>query len=505
MIGLYRREWNLSVPEFDLVIVGGGSAGLELARMATRAELNVALIEQGVSSGRHIFQRIPLMVGKIIGNSRFVNVWRSIPLTSAGGFARPILAGRGLGGSSRINGNVAYAGPRYRYAQVYDKIGLNFSDILRELSPGASKAAPRVHTWTDGLSELFLKATVADGARLLDDPDDDFFGASPLHVNTRWGLRHNHLEAFYRQAKKSKLTIVQGTAKELIFTDSRVSGVVLVDGVEIHAQEIIVSAGAIGSPTLLLQSGIGDSAMLRRAGIAGKLDQPHVGRHLKDHANLRIPFSCPEHDTLNQKTRGFKALAEGFKFLTGQSDTILRGPGASAGLNVEWENPYRIQLVHFTQDRSQVGTKGIVFEKVRGASLGMYALWPYSEGSVELTSKELRIDPGFLADQRDMKTTLQALSHARNLIFQMGFAPHSNHIDDETLIRTGVYSGYHLIGSNRMATTARDGVIAPDFRVHGIDGLSICDASVMPDHLSSHSYLATIAQARMLGHQRGWI
>ena len=78
----------MSVPEFDLVIVGGGSAGLELARMATRAELNVALIEQGVSSGRHIFQRIPLMVGKIIGNSRFVDVWRSIPLTSAGGFAR---------------------------------------------------------------------------------------------------------------------------------------------------------------------------------------------------------------------------------------------------------------------------------------------------------------------------------------------------------------------------------------------------------------------------------
>jgi choline dehydrogenase-like flavoprotein len=158
MIGLYRREWNLSVPEFDLVIVGGGSAGLELARMATRAELNVALIEQGVSSGRHIFQRIPLMVGKIIGNSRFLDVWRSIPLTSAGGFARPILAGRGLGGSSRINGNVAYAGPRHRYTQVYDKIGLNFSDILRELSPGASNAAPRVHTWTDGLSELFLKS-----------------------------------------------------------------------------------------------------------------------------------------------------------------------------------------------------------------------------------------------------------------------------------------------------------------------------------------------------------
>ena len=161
-----------------------------------------------------------------------------------------------------INGNVAYAGPHQRYTQVYDKIGLTFSDILRELSPDASNAVPRVHTWTDGLSELFLKATVADGARLLDDPDDDFFGASPLHVNTRWGLRHNHLEAFYRQAKKSKLTIVQGTAKELIFTDSRVSGVVLVDGVEIHAQEIIVSAGAIGSPPLLLQSGIGDSPKL---------------------------------------------------------------------------------------------------------------------------------------------------------------------------------------------------------------------------------------------------
>jgi choline dehydrogenase len=71
-------------------------------------------------------------------------------------------------------------------------------------------------------------------------------------------------------------------------------------------------------------------------------------------------------------------------------------------------------------------------------------------------------------------------------------------------MRNGVYSGYHLIGSNRMSLDATSGVVGPDFAVHGLSGLSVCDASVLPDHLSSHSYLSVIAMARMFGDIRGW-
>ena len=489
-------------PDFDIAIVGGGSAGLELARMASRAGLRVAVIEQGASNGRHLFQRIPLMVGKIIGNGRYVDAWQSPPLAGAGGTPRPVLAGRGLGGSSRVNGNVAYAGPAARYASIFGPLGLDFTGVLA----GLNGPVGRVFTWTDALSDVFLNAAQAQGARRVTDPDDDFFGASPLHVNTKGGWRYNHFDAYCKTAQMAQITVVRGTAQALDYGPHGVAGVRLTDGRVIAARETVLAAGAVGSPALLMRSGIGADDMIQAAGVNPMLNQPRVGQHLKDHANLRIPFSCPGHDTLNQKTRGLRALAQGLKFMAGHADTVLRGPGASVGLNAgSGHDPYRIQLVHFTQDRSQVGTKGIVFERQQGASLGLYALWPKSEGSVQLAADgSLCIDPGFLANDHDVATTTRALGHARGIIADMGFAPRPSPVDDETLIRSGVYSGYHLIGSNRMAATAADGVVGPDFAVHGVAGLSVCDASVMPDHLSSHSYLPTIAMARMFGQQRGW-
>ncbi|MGV6839837.1 MAG: GMC family oxidoreductase [Planktomarina sp.] len=483
-------------PDFDLCIIGGGAAGMEIARMAARAGLRLAVIEQGAANGRHIFQRMPLMVGKIIGNPRFVDAWQSTP--QAGGAPRPVLAGRGLGGSSRINGNVAYAGPAERYSHVFGPLGLDFSTILNGLEQSNGQHIPRVHSWHDDLSRLFLKQCTTG-----QDPDKDFYIGAPLHVNTRRGWRYNHFDGW--RTNSPHPTFYRAKADQLLFDDNGACGVQLCDGQKkVFATQTVLSAGAIGSPALLLRSGIGPKDQLKQANIECRLDQPNVGAHLKDHANLRIPFACPGYDTLNQKTRGMAALWEGVKFLSGMGDSILRGPGASTGVNIaNGDDPFRIQLVHFTQDRSTVGQKGIVFEKTQGASLGMYPLWPHSAGSVQITKGGLRIDPGFLANDRDLETTQTALRHATDMITAMGFA--APEIEDaESFIKQGVYSGYHLIGSNRMANDFAGGVVGPDYKAHGMEGLSICDASVMPDHLSSHSYLPTIALARMFGHIQGW-
>lgn len=463
--------------------------------MGARVGLRLAVIEQGQANGRHVFQRMPLMVGKIIGNPRFVDAWTSVP--QAGGAPRPVLAGRGLGGSSRINGNTAYAGPQARYARLFAPLGMDFTAVLQGLDHSGGHLIPRVPTWSDDLTALFLRQC-AEGQ----DPDADFYIGARLHVNTKRGWRYNHFDGWRKTTPRP--TIFRGQAQDLVFADSGVTGVRLTDGRQIMAAHTVLSAGAIGSPALLLRSGIGGADQLHGAGIDLRLDQPQVGAHLKDHANLRIPFACPGYDTLNQKTRGLAALWEGIKFLMGQSNSILRGPGASAGVNVaNGADPFRIQLVHFTQDRSIVGRKGIVFEKTQGASLGMYPLWPHSSGSVQITKDGLRIDPGFLADPRDIETTHTALAQAQAMIEQMGFtAPKIE--DTDSFIRQGVYSGYHLIGSNRMAPDFASGVVGPDFKLHGMAGLSVCDASVMPDHLSSHSYLPTIALARMFGQIQGW-
>lgn len=492
----------------DIVIIGAGSAGLELARMASISGQKVVLIEQGAPNGRHIFQRIPLMVGKIIGNRRFVNAAQSVPQIGAANRQLPVLTGRGLGGSSRVNGNVAYAGATARYAHVFDPLGLDFTDILSTMN--TDTFAPRPHSWNDALSGKFLNAAQSLGTPRVDDPDQHLNGGSVLHVNTKHGLRNNHLENY--RASATNAEIIRAEASSITFDGKRATGVTYqYDGTTQHisAGEVILCAGAIGSPLALMRSGVGDADMLAGAGLSAIHNRPQVGKHLKDHANLRLPFSCVGHDTLNQKTRGFSALWEGFKFITGRKDTILRGPGASAGVNVATagdivQDSYRIQLVHFTQDRSKISQSGIVFEKQQKASLGIYALWPRSEGSIQIGTGGVEIDTGFLSDPADVKTTLKGMEHARAIIAKMGFEPDPQNGTDEDIMRGGVYSGYHLIGSNRMSVDAADGVVGPDFAVHGLSGLSICDASVLPDHLSSHSYLPVIAMARMFSQTRGW-
>lgn len=492
----------MSGPHVDIAIIGAGAAGLELARLASGAGLNVVLFEQGTANGRHIFQRIPLMVGKIIGNKRFVDATESMPQTAAGNRKLPMLAGRGLGGSSRVNGNVAYAGPPQRYKIVFNSLGLNFDPVLAELA----KDPYRTHSWNDALTLQFLKAT----GNQVHDPDNsrDFLGASILHVNTKRGLRHNHLENYRKNAVHNHIRVVRSTAHKLVFDGLRAVGVQTRDDV-ILANEIVLSAGAIGSPALLMKSGIGAAKMLESASINVQLDQPQIGKHLKDHANLRLAFSCPGYDTLNQKTRGLRAVWEGLKYLSGNKNSILRGPGASAGVNIAagdngMQDAFRIQLVHFTQDRASVGDKGIVFERQQKASLGLYPLWPKSTGEIRISAQGLQINPGFLTDPSDVKISLLAMEHARNLMADMGFKADPVSKPDKEILRQGVYSGYHLIGSNRMSQDAQTGVVGPDFKVHGLTNLSVCDASVMPDHLSSHSYLPTIAMARMFGQMRGW-
>lgn len=498
----------MSARSADIAIIGAGAAGLELARMASNAGQKVVLFEQGSPNGRHLFQRIPLLVGKIIGNKRFVDASESVAQLAAQNRKLPVLTGRGLGGSSRVNGNVAYAGPVERYDHVFAPLGLDFAGILKRMNTG--EPAPRPHSWNDALSDKFLDAAQVLGTPKVDDPDVQgaFAGGSILHVNTKRGLRHNHLENYRDTAVAENIEIIRAPVTGITFDGTRATGVMSQNGT-VQAGEVILCAGAIGSPMLLMHSGVGAADMLASAGLDTHHDLPHVGRHLKDHANLRLPFSCEGHDTLNQKTRGGRALWEGVKFIIGSKDTILRGPGASAGVNVATggdiiEDSYRIQLVHFTQDRSTVGDKGIKFERQQKASLGIYALWPKSEGSVRIGAQGLQIDPGFLTAEADVQTTLAGMKQARAIMAEMGYQPDPQDAPDEEVMRSGVYSGYHLIGSNRMSMDAASGVVGPDFAVHGLAGLSICDASVLPDHLSSHSYLPVIAMARMFGQIRGW-
>lgn len=471
---------------------------MELARLASLAGCTVLLIEQGQSRGNHLFQRIPLMAGKMIGNRHFVDSRNSSEQAVLDGRQIPVLSGRGLGGASRINGNVAYTGPLARYEKLFGPMRLDFSEILKSIRGDA----PRVISWHDDLTAKFLAAS----AVVSPDHDLEFLGGGHLYVNTKWGLRSNHFDRF---KAAENVTVIKGKAREIELSGSRVREVYLEDGQRIQAERFILSAGSIGSPQLLMHSGIGEARQLEQAGIPVHLDQPHVGAHLKDHANVRITFSCTGHNTLNQKTRGVHALCEGVKYVLPRQNSILRGPGASAGINLSAGDPYmdalRLQLVHFTHNRSQEATKGIQFDKSQSASIGICQLWPFSEGAVRLapadSGLDITVDPGYFADKRDLNATVDGVVQAQQHVVRMGFATEELGEDLAPFVKSRAYSGFHLIGSNRMAEGEEHGVVGPNFGVFGIDNLDVCDASVMPDHLSSHSYLPTIAMARMYGAQ----
>ncbi|MEZ7813892.1 MAG: GMC family oxidoreductase [Paracoccaceae bacterium] len=493
----------------DIIIIGGGSAGLEIARIASRAGQKITLLEDGLPKGRHVMQRVPLLVGKIIANLRFVSHDKTLPQKGLRKRILPLILGRGLGGSSRINGNVADAGPMARYEACFPFWSpADIAAILLGLDRSGECQISRQDSWTDGLTKIFLEHAAKDFPN-----SDPFFKARTLSVHTKRGLRFNHFDGYRLTANHANITLIQDAKVTRLSMDgARVTGVTYLHGGQSHklaADQIVLAAGVVQSPLILMRSGIGDRVVLEQAKITCQHNLLHVGKHLKDHPNIRIPFAAPGHNTLNQKTRGLAAMFEGVKFILGFKNTVVRGPGASAGVNISLKDQLavRLQLVHFTQDRSCISDQGIQFERGQKASIGFSPLWPRSEGSITLDANAAPlIDPAFLTDPQDLIMAKAGLAAAYQLIKSMGFTPDDEvpaH-EQEQFLRDGAYSGYHLLGSNRMAQSEKIGVVGPDFGVFGLSGLYVVDASVMPDQLSSHSYLPTIALARLFAHQKGW-
>ena len=418
---------RLFAPRPDLIIIGGGSAGLEVARIASRAGRRVTLLEEGVGKGRNILQLVPLLVGKIIANPKFANHATTTPQKGLGQRQLPVILGRGLGGSSRINGNVAECGPSVRYEASFPFWPKSMiAQILAGLDRSGPCAITRQDSWSDALSALFIASAGA-----IFHKSQDFLAPKILQVHTKSGLRFNHFDGYRLTAHHENISIIRGAkAVKLTFDKKKITSVIYEKAGKKHeicADEIVVSAGVVQSPLLLMRSGIGAPDALKQANITCLHPLRAVGRHVKDHPNMRIPFATPGHDTLNQKTRGVAALIEGLKFIFGAKNTVLRGPGASAGVNVALDDlahdtAIRLQLVHFTQDRSMITRKGIQFEKAQKASIGFSPLWPRSEGSITLDANgQALIDPGFLTDPQDVTVAKAGLAAAYQLITAMGF------------------------------------------------------------------------------------
>ena len=507
---------------YDLAIIGAGTSGLEIAKNASRYGFKVCLIEQGHSEGKSYFNKIPLLSGKLLQDDKHCLSFTSKKQKSLGNRELPILQGTGFGGSSLINGNVSYLGFKKKFQDVFSFWPKNsFQRIIDNIYRDADFLYTRQYGFSDKLTNIFCKTLNSIAVPEVVDLDNLLEGWAKIHLNILGSKRYNFSNDFNENALHENIVKLANTrAIKILFKDDDASGVeceniVTKSKTVVNARKIVLSAGTIFSPLILMQSGIGDPNDVNKTGVPLKIKQEHVGKHLKDHANFRIEFDCFGFDTLNQKTRGLKLLIEITKYLISMN-SIFKSPGATLAWNKSSFNKknnindlVRYHLVHFTQERNLLPSRGIKFQKAQRASIGCFQVFPKSEGSISLNNmKKIQIDPNYFSNKYDKNLAHKAYMSAVDLLQKVGFSKVGNKLnfaEIEQNIEAETYSGYHMIGTNRMSEDKRSGVVDVNFKVFGTNNLYVCDASVFPDFVSTHQYLPTLAASKIFSIQQGFL
>ena len=524
--------------EFDFIIVGAGSAGCVLAnRLSEGGRYQVALFEAGGRDSNPWIQ-IPVGYFKTMGNPATDWCYRTEPDPGLNGRAINWPRGRVLGGSSSINGllyvrgqpqdfdhwrqlgNVGWAWddvmPLFRRSENWEGDGSALSAAVRgsggplNVSPGRLKR-PVIDAWVDAAASLGYPRT--------DDYNgEDQEGVGHFQMTMRNGRRCSSAVAFLKPARRrGNLHIFTGAQTEGVVLEGRHAvGIRVRRGgslVEARARrEVILSAGALGSPHLLMLSGIGDGAELQRHGIAVVGDLRGVGRNLQDHLQAR-PVYRTTGSTINSETR------HPLQYVGIVMEYALRrtGPMAMAAslgtaflkTRPELETPdIQFHIQPFSADRPGEGTHGF-----SAFTASVLQLRPESAGHLALKSPSpddhIAIYPNYLATRTDCDTLVAGIKIARRVcgaepVASMITGEHapgpSVGADDDAAIldwaRNTATTIYHPTGTCKMGGDPM-AVVDARLRVHGITGLRVADASIMPVITSGN----TNAPAIMIGEK----
>lgn len=513
---------------FDYVIVGAGTAGCVLAnRLSANADNSVALLEAGPpDSSPWIHQ--PLGLQFVLRNPKLE--WRlpTMPEPELNGRRIACPRGRTYGGSSSMNGMIYIRGQK----QDYDAWAANgcagwaWKDVLPWFikAEANDRLSGPLHG-TDGplkVSTLrtdsqLCNALIAAGEGVGVPSSDDFNGDSQEGVGyyqftmlhgRRWSAARAYLTPVLQ--RKNLKTVPDAQVLRVLFEGGRACGVeVLRDGVVeriMARREVILSAGAIGSPQLLQVSGVGELAHLASLGVALIADSPQVGKNLQDHLQARLEYRLNAPLSLNDLYHRKSRLAfEALRYVLNRSGRMAE-PGIRAGMfcrsSPDLERP-DLQF-HFLEFSS--GGVGKPPHKHSGMYLSVCPLRPASRGQVMATSGDARIAPGivgnFLSAHEDIALTLKGVRIARRLAAQPPIAaliaeendPGPDVHDEAAMvawIRSNAVTAYHPVGTCRMGNDALS-VVDPDLRVRGVSGLRVVDASIMPALVSGNTNAPTI-------------
>lgn len=493
---------------YDYVIVGAGSAGCVLAnRLSADGRNDVLLLEAGVPDEKeeiHVPAMFPFLFKSAVDWD-----FATVPQPGLNGREEYWPRGKTLGGSSSINAMMYVRGSPWdydRWAELGND-GWNHEEMrsyfkrMEDFEDGASE-----HHGSDGPLHVEKQESFTDLSRALVEAAEELGfernadfngerqeGVGPFHLTTKDGNRHSTAVAYLKPVlDRPNLTAETGARATRVSVDGdRVTGVEYVQGGQQRsveaAKEVLLSTGAVQSPQLLMLSGIGDADHLSERGIEVNVDLRGVGRNLQDHLLAHAIYDCTEEVELPPSSN----LGENGAFE--RTDSSLPAPDVQ----------YFLAPVYFMNHGFDNPEEGA------GFSIGTTQLRPKSRGRISLRSSDPLedpvIDPQYLTAEQDLETLVQGVKRAREIgtasaLDQFRGAerwPGEDARTDEEIeehVRDTVQTVYHPVGTCKMGDDDM-AVVDDHLRVHGVTGLRVVDASIMPRITSGNTNAPTIAIA----------
>lgn len=519
---------------FDYIIVGAGSAGCVLAdQLSAIPGCKVLLVEEG-RGGDSFVINMPKGFGKTLADPGTAHFYPTTNAREGGAGPEVWVRGKMLGGSSGVNGMVWNRGVAADYDRLAELAGDQWAwehmrPVFLSLENHASggnddrgvggPVEVKSHPAPSPLLNAWLEAGRQMGLPVKSDhsePRQEGIGPLQWNIDSK-GRRVSAAKAFLSRARsRPNLTVEKGVRTDRILIEGkRAVGVVGMrdDGTAVEFRcdgEVILSAGAIGSPRILQLSGIGAAEDLKNAGIDLVLESPGVGHHMREHVLVMMNWRLRHmRDSVNNQFTGARLLANVAKHAMGIGNIMSYGSSeAAAFVKVLPESERPDSQIMFAPYSLDIG-KGMAMEAEPGMQIYTMTLRPRSQGHVIVTSNDpaapLNINPNHLADEYDRRAAIGQFRYVRQLMAQ---APIQPFLVGETDITARVQSdedilelfrlyggaGYHATATVRMGkdnSAPLDGRL----RFRGIEGLRVVDCSVFPEMVAGNTNAPTMGMA----------